>query len=69
MAVLHYGSAKIDITDDEVRSLTGDVGINLWEAGMHSLQLESGWIHFVTGPGCPIWIDQRTYGAPSVQAV
>jgi len=23
MAVLHYGSAKIDITDDEVRSLTG----------------------------------------------
>jgi hypothetical protein len=68
MAVLHYGNSEIELTDDDVKSLTRDV--NLWEPGLHRVQLESGgWIQFVTGPGCPIWIDQRTPAEPSAHVL
>lgn len=58
MPTLHYGSHEIELTDDEVKEFTrGDHP--LWEQGFVSQRLEAGFIHFVTGPGIPIWIDER----------
>jgi len=58
MAILHYGNAQIELTDQEVDSFTSE-GPRLSKPGLVSQQLASGWIHLVTGPGIPIWIDQR----------
>ena len=68
MAVLHYGNLEIELTDDDVERLTRDV--KLWEPGLRSVELdEGGRIQIVTGPGCPIWIDQRTPAEPSAHVL
>ena len=59
MAILHYGTDEITLTDDEVKRLTRGDDAPLYEPGLHSLNIRGGWIHLVTGPGIPIWIDQR----------
>ena len=53
MAVLHYGNADIELTADEVRSLTASDS-PIYEPGLISLNLTNGgWIHLVVGPGIP----------------
>jgi hypothetical protein len=64
MAVLHYGNAEIELTADEVRSLTASDS-PIYEPGLISLNLTNGgWIHLVVGPGIPIWIDDRAGAEP-----
>lgn len=58
MAVLHYADTKIELTDDDVTKITGSRA-DLSKPSLHSVELESGWIHFVTGPGIPLLIDER----------
>ena len=64
MAVLHYGNAEIELTADEVLSLTSSDS-PIYEPGLISLNLTNrGWIHLVVGPGIPIWIDDRAGAEP-----
>jgi hypothetical protein len=57
MAILHYGTAEIRLTADEVKLFTRDTAYDA--PGIVSFQLAGGWIHLVVGPGIPIWIDER----------
>ena len=58
MGVLHYGNFKIELSDDDVQKFTGSRA-DLSKPALHSVQLANGWIHFVTGPGIPLLIDER----------
>ena len=44
-----------------MRSFTRGAVPTLYEPGLISQQLASGWVHLVLGPGIPIWINQRTF--------
>lgn len=58
MAYLHYADSKIELSDDDVQKLIGSRA-DLSKPSLHSVELDSGWIHFVTGPGIPLLIDER----------
>jgi hypothetical protein len=60
MATLHYGNSEIEITDDEARSLLDGDAQRLYGPGIiQSATADGGLVTIVTGPGIPIWIDQR----------
>jgi hypothetical protein len=58
MAFLHYGDTKIELTDADVEKFTGSA-VDFSKPGLRTMQLDSGAIHFVTGPGVPLLIDER----------
>jgi hypothetical protein len=59
MAFLHYADSKIELSDDDVEKLIAS-GNALSKAGFQTIQLDSGTVHFVTGPGIPLLIDERS---------
>jgi hypothetical protein len=59
MAFLHYADSKIELTDDDVDRLIAS-GNTLSKPGFQTVQLDSGTVHFVTGPGIPLLIDERS---------
>ena len=58
MAYMHYAGIKIEISDDDVEKLTASQNA-LAKPGFHRFQFGSGTVHFVTGPGIPLLIDER----------
>ena len=59
MAFLHYADSKIELTDDDVEKLIAS-GNAFSKPGFQTVQLDSGTVHFVTGPGIPLFIDERS---------
>jgi hypothetical protein len=59
MAFLHYADIKIELTDNDVETLIASRNA-LSKAGFQTFQLDSGTVHFVTGPGIPLLIDERS---------
>lgn len=58
MAFLHYADSKIELSDDDVEKLVA-ARHALSKPGFHTFQFDSGVVHFVTGPGIPLLIDER----------
>ena len=59
MAFLHYADSKIELSADDVVRLLDNQN-SLSKAGFQTVELDSGTVHFVTGPGIPLFIDERS---------
>ena len=58
MAALYYGNRRIELTAADVQKFIAN-RTDLSKSSFHSVELDSGVIHFVTGPGVPLFIDER----------
>jgi|GEM_PF-4616825 len=59
MAFLHYANIKIELSENDVETLTASRNA-LSKTGFHTFKLDSGNIHLVTGAGIPLLIDERS---------
>lgn len=67
MPTLHYAGQQISLTDDEAQDFLKQ--LDLHESATITHLLERGRVTFVTGPGIPILIDERTTAPSKVRRV
>jgi hypothetical protein len=62
MAVLHYGTQRIELSARDVQKFVSS-HTDLSKPSFHTVELDAGVIHFVTGPGVSLLIDDRSTAA------